>query len=246
VNPLLSTRTSQLGCAVALIAASGCATTANNPKDPFESFNRAMFAVNEGLDMVIVKPVAQVYDTVAPLPIKVVVGNFFGNIWDAWTAVNNLLQGKGAEAASDLGRVLVNSTLGIGGAFDVAADMGLAKNSEDFGQTLGKWGVGAGPFFYWPLIGPRTARDTFGWTVDSFLFYDPIWRIDDIPVRNSLVATRYINLRATLLPADKVIEEAAFDKYSYIRDAYLQNRRSEIFDGQLPHEAIDADDVESK
>jgi phospholipid-binding lipoprotein MlaA len=172
VKPSPSTRLSLPGLCSS-VAGSGCATTANNPKDPFEGFNRAMFAVNEGLD-VVVKPVAQGYDTVAPLPVKVVVGNFFGNIWDAWTAVNNLLQGKGGQAASDVGRVLINSTVGIGGAFDVAGEMGLTKHSEEFGQTLGVWGVGDGPYFYWPLIGPRTTRDTFGWLVDTY--YDPVWR----------------------------------------------------------------------
>ncbi|MBN8453916.1 VacJ family lipoprotein [Accumulibacter sp.] len=231
----LSTRISSLACAAALFALGGCATTANNPKDPFEGFNRAMFAVNEGLD-VVVKPVAQGYDAAAPLPLKVVIGNFFGNIWDAWTAVNNLLQGKGQDAASDVGRVLINSTLGIGGAFDIAGEMGLTKHSEDFGQTLGKWGVGDGPYFYWPIIGPRTTRDTFGWMVDVYV--DPVWRLDDMALRNSLVATRYINLRASLLPSDKVVEEAAFDKYDYIRNAYLQHRRSEVFDGAQPHEVI--------
>ncbi len=236
MKPYHSKRVSCMACAAAVFAASGCATTANNPKDPFEGFNRAMFAVNEGLDLV-VKPVAQGYDAAAPLPVKVVVGNFFGNIWDVWTAVNNLLQGKGQQAVSDVGRVLINSTAGIGGAFDVAGEMGLTKHSEDFGQTLGKWGVGDGPYFYWPIIGPRTSRDTFGWVVDTY--FDPVWRIDDIGLRNSLVATRYISVRASLLPADKVVEEAAFDKYDYIRNAYLQHRRSEIFDGELPHEAVD-------
>lgn len=231
----LRSRWSGLACAVALAALGGCATTANNPKDPFESFNRAMFAVNEGLDVVI-KPVAQGYDAAAPLPLKVVIGNFFGNIWDAWTAVNNVLQGKGQDAASDLGRVLINSTLGIGGAFDIAGEMGLEKHSEDFGQTLGKWGVADGPFFYWPLIGPRTTRDTFGWMVDVYV--DPVWHLDDVALRNSLAATRYINLRASLLPSDKVVEEAAIDRYEYIRDAYLQHRRSQIFDGAQPHEVI--------
>lgn len=236
MKPDRSTRLSFLVCAATIVAASGCATTASNPKDPFEGFNRAMFAVNEGLD-VVVKPVAQGYDTVAPLPVKVVVGNFFGNLWDAWTALNNLLQGKGGQALSDVGRVLINSTVGIGGAFDVAGEMGLTKHSEEFGQTLAVWGVGDGPYFYWPLIGPRTTRDTFGWMVDTF--YDPVWRLDDMALRNSLVATRYIDLRATLLPSDKVVDEAAFDKYNYIRDAYLQHRRNEVFDGDPPRVPLD-------
>lgn len=220
----------------AMVGLTGCATTANNPKDPFEGFNRAMFAVNEGIDAV-VKPVAKGYDAAAPLPVKVVIGNFFGNLWDLWTAANNLLQGKGQDAVSDVGRVLVNSTLGIGGAFDVASDMGLSKHSEDFGQTLGRWGVGDGPYFYWPVIGPRTTRDTAGWLVDNF--YDPVRRVDNIPLRNSLAGIRLIDTRASLLPSDKVVDEAAFDRYNYIRDAYLQHRRNMIFDGNPPRERFD-------
>jgi phospholipid-binding lipoprotein MlaA len=215
---------------------SGCATTANNQKDPFEGFNRAMFAVNEGLDVVI-KPVAEGYDAAAPLPVKAAIGNFFGNIWDVWTALNNLLQGKPGDAFSDVGRVLVNTTIGIGGAFDVASEMGLEKHSEDFGQTMGRWGIADGPYFYWPIIGPRTTRDTVGWGVDTYV--DPVWRLKDVPSRNTLAGIRFVDTRASLLVSDKVIEEAAFDKYNYIRDAYLQHRRSEIYDGNPPREKSD-------
>lgn len=206
-----------------------CATTADNPQDPYEGFNRAMFSVNEGID-VVVKPVAQGYEAAAPLPVKAGIGNFFGNLWDVITALNDLLQGKGEQGLSDIGRVLINTTVGIGGVFDVASEMGLEKHSEDFGQTLGVWGVGEGPYFYWPLIGPRTTRDTFGWMVDTYM--DPVWNINNVPVRNSLAGVRYIDLRASLLPTDKIVDQAAFDKYNYIRDAYLQNRRSEISDGR--------------
>ena len=230
MNTQLANRIAGLACAAVFSSGlTACATTANNPKDPYEGFNRAMFTVNEGLDFVI-KPVAQGYDAAAPLPVKAGIGNFFGNIYDVWTAVNNFLQGKGGQGLSDVGRVLVNTTIGIGGVFDVASEMGLDKHTEDFGLTLGKWGVGDGPYFYWPLIGPRTTRDTFGWVVDSYA--DPVWNLNDVALRNSLVGVRYIDLRASLLPTDKVVEQAAFDKYNYIRDAYLQNRRSEISDGK--------------
>ena len=214
-------------------ALGGCATAANNPKDPYESFNRAMFSVNECID-VVVKPIAQGYDAAAPLPVKAGIGNFFGNLYDVWTAFNDLLQGKGGQGASDFGRVLVNTTIGIGGVFDVASEMSLEKHSEDFGQTLGTWGVGEGPYLYWPLIGPRTTRDTFAWVVDSYA--DPVWYVNDIPVRNTLVGVRFVDQRASLLPTDKVVEQAAFDKYSYIRDAYLQKRRSDLLDGKQPIE----------
>ncbi len=208
----------------------GCATTAKNSKDPYEPFNRAMFSVNEALDLV-VKPVAQGYDAAAPRPVKVGISNFFGNIADVGTSLNNLLQGKGEQGFSDVSRVLINTTVGIGGVFDVASEIGLEKHSEDFGQTLGKWGVGEGPFFYWPLIGPRTTRDTFAGVVDANI--DPVWHLKNIPARNSLAGARLIKTRAQLLPTDKMIEQAAFDKYDYIRNAYLQNRRSEVSDGKM-------------
>lgn len=232
VNAQMIKRAFSVVFAVAVLnGVTGCATTANNPKDPYEGFNRAMFSVNEAID-VVVKPVAQGYDAVAPLPMKAGIGNFFGNIADVWIAINNFLQGKGGDGLSDIGRVLINSTIGIGGLFDVASEVGLEKHAEDFGQTLGKWGVSDGPYLYWPIIGPRTTRDTFGWALDSYV--DPVMRVDDVAVRNSLAGVRFIDIRASLLPSDKIVEEAAFDKYNYIRDAYLQNRRSAIFDGAPP------------
>ena len=223
-----------VGVAAWVIGLSGCATTANNPKDPYEGFNRAMFTVNEGLDTVLLKPVAKGYDTVTPGPVKSGVGNFFGNLADIWTALNNFLQGKVGEGFSDVGRVFVNSTIGLVGLFVVASNMGLDKHAEDFGQTLGKWGVGSGSYVYLPVLGPRTTRDTVGFVVDAYA--DPVARIDNVRVRNSLLGLRLIDTRASLLPADKVVEEAAFDKYVYIRDAYLQNRRSVVYDGTPPAE----------
>lgn len=203
-----------------------------NPHDPYEGFNRAMFSVNEVIDTYAAKPAAQVYDHAVPLPAKVGVGNFFGNVADFWIGINSALQGKFGDAGSDLGRLLVNSTIGIFGLFDVASELGLEKHDEDFGQTLAVWGVGDGPYLFWPIIGPRTMRDTVGWGIDSYV--DPILNLDPISSRNSLTALRFVDLRASLLPADKVVEEAAFDKYNYIRDAYLQRRRNQIFDGRPP------------
>lgn len=236
VKKQIARRLASLSLVFATVVLSACATTANNPKDPFEGFNRAMFKVNEGVDVVL-KPVARGYDEVLPEPVKAGVGNFFGNIADVWTSLNNLMQGKVGDAVSDAGRVLVNTTVGIVGLFDVASDMGLEKHSEDFGQTLGKWGVGDGPYLFWPVIGPRTARDTLGFGVDAFV--DPVLNINDVSTRNTLSGIRLIDVRASLLASDKVVEEAAFDKYNYIRDAYLQHRRSQIYDGNPPRQRFD-------
>ncbi|MDQ5878804.1 MAG: phospholipid-binding lipoprotein MlaA [Pseudomonadota bacterium] len=213
---------------------SGSAVAGDSPNDPAEGFNRAMFAVNEGLDTVIAKPLAKGYDYVAPLPVKVVFGNFFSNIADLMIGVNSLLQGKPGDAASDWGRVLINSTVGIGGAFDVASEMGLDKHYEDFGQTMGVWGAGEGAYLFWPVIGPRTVRDTAGFVVDSNT--DPLWYFEPVPLRNSLVAVRYVDQRAALLPTDKILEEGALDKYAYVRDAYLQHRRNAVYDGNPPRD----------
>jgi len=224
-------------CTLAL-AASGCATGGENPRDPYENFNRAMFSVNEGIDKAVTKPVAKAYDSAAPLPVKAGVGNFFGNVADLWTGVNNGLQGKGGDAATDIARLLVNSTLGIFGLFDVASELGLEKHEEDFGQTLARWGVGDGAFVFLPVIGPRTMRDAGAFVVDSAA--DPVgWGINEIPVLNSTRALRIVDVRAGLLPADQVVEQAAFDKYSYIRDAYLQRRRSQSYDGRPPRQQLE-------
>lgn len=225
-------RTALLAAALAGMLG-GCATS-GNPKDPAEGFNRAMFAFNEGVDTVLIKPVAKGYDAVLPTPVRTGVTNFFGNIADLFIGVNNLLQGKPDQAVSDIGRVLINTTVGILGIFDVATEAGLEKHEEDFGQTFGRWGAGDGAYVVLPFFGPRTVRDTVGLVVD--VAADPVSNIDHVPTRNSLLALRIVDIRADLLPADKVIEEAALDKYSYIRDGYLQRRRNLIHDGNPPRE----------
>ena len=211
----------------------GCATS-GNPKDPIEGFNRAMFAFNEGLDTVLIKPVAQGYDMALPMPVKTGVTNFFGNIADLFIGVNNLLQGKPDQAVSDLGRVAINSTIGILGLFDVASEAGLEKHEEDFGQTFGRWGAGDGAYVVIPVFGPRTVRDTAGLVLDMAV--DPVGNVDHLATRNTLTALRLIDTRADLLPADKVIAEAALDKYAYVRDGYLQRRRNLVFDGNAPRQ----------
>ncbi len=214
----------------------GCATS-GNPKDPIEGFNRAMYGFNEAVDAAVIKPVAQGYDYVLPAPVRTGVTNFFGNIADLFIGVNNLLQGKPDQAVSDLGRVLINSTVGILGLFDVATPAGLEKHEEDFGQTFGRWGVGNGAYVVLPIFGPRTVRDTAGLMLD--MAADPVANVNHVPTRNALLALRLVDTRADLLPADKVIEEAALDKYSYVRDGYLQRRRSLVYDGNAPREALD-------
>lgn len=223
-----------LACVTVLLG--GCATS-GNPKDPIEGFNRAMYSFNEGLDTVAIKPLAKGYDAVLPSPVKRGVANFFGNIDDIFIGVNNLLQGKGRDGVADFGRVVINSTVGIFGLFDIASDAGIEKHDEDFGQTFGRWGVGPGAYVVVPFFGPRTARDTVGLVLD--VKADPVPNISDVPSRNTLLVTRIVSDRAQALPADKVIEEAALDKYSYIRDGYLQRRRNLIYDGNPPREKED-------
>jgi phospholipid-binding lipoprotein MlaA len=189
---------------------------------------------------VAIRPAAQGYETVLPQPVRTGVANFFSNIADVFIGVNNLLQGKPGAAASDGGRFLVNTTVGILGIFDVASQMGLEKHEEDFGQTFGRWGIGDGAYVVVPFFGPRTARDTAGLVFD--VYADPVANIDHVATRNSLLALRIVSDRAELLKADKVIEEAALDKYSYIRDAYLQRRRSLIYDGSPPREKEASDE----
>lgn len=221
------------------LALGGCATTNSasskaNPRDPLEGFNRAVFAVNDELDKGLLKPLAQGYDQLLSAPVKTVVSNFFGNLEDLSIAVNNLLQGKFVDAASDVGRVAVNSTIGIFGLSDVASYWGLTKHDEDFGQTFGYWGAGDGPYLMLPLLGPSTVRDGLGKILDQAA--DPINYVQPDTPRYALSGIRLLKTRAELLPADKVIEAAALDKYSYLRDAYLQRRRYLVYDGDPPRQ----------
>lgn len=217
--------------AVALLQ--GCATGPGaNPSDPLEPFNRAMFGFNEGVDRAVLKPVATVYRDITPQPVRTGVTSFFGNISDVWAIVNNLLQGKGEYAADSLARVTTNTLWGLGGIFDVATELKIPKHSEDFGQTLGVWGVGSGPYLVLPLLGPSTVRDTAGLLVDSQL--DLVTQASNVRVRNSLTTLRVVNVRANLLGAGDVLDQAALDKYSFTREIYQQRRTSLI--GNAPAE----------
>lgn len=198
----------------------------NNPRDPLEGFNRVMFSFNDTLDQAIVKPVAQAYRDVLPSFAQTGIGNFFGNIGDVWSAVNNLLQGKAGDGVSDVMRVAVNSTFGLGGLLDIGTAAGLPKHKEDFGQTLGTWGVKSGPYIVLPVLGPSTLRDTLATPID---FKGDLWSYTTpVSSRNVGSVARLVDKRAAVLDAGTLIEEAALDKYVFIRDAYLQRRAGEV------------------
>ncbi len=210
----------------------GCASTGAPPADPLEGLNRVTFKVNDAVDSAVFTPIAKGYQAVTPSFVRTGVSNAFGNIGDVGNSVNNLLQGKPGAAVSDLGRLLVNSTLGILGLFDVASPMGLQKNNEDFGQTLGKWGVGAGPYLVLPLMGPSTLRDAIARVPDSRLGYSR--QIGHVPTRNVTLGLDIINIRAELLNTTKALDEASLDKYQFLRDAFLQRRLNQVHDGKVP------------
>ena len=223
---------------VMVVVLGACASTQQNERvariDPLEPMNRTVFTFNENLDQYVVKPAAEAYKFVLPDTVRRGVTNFFSNIGDIFVAANNLLQAKPKEAASDIGRFLVNSTIGILGFFDVATDLGLDKHSEDFGQTLGVWGLSDGPYVVLPLFGPSTIRDAVGLAVDlktDFVLNTNQLNSDE---RIGVTAVRVLDKRANLLDAGQLLEDAAFDKYSFLRDSYLQRRRNQVYDGDPP------------
>ena len=217
----------------------GCASTPANPDDPLEGFNRAMFAFNEGVDTAVLRPAARAYETVTPGLVRTGVGNVFGNLGDVWIGANNLLQGKVGDGMSDLMRFMVNSTIGLLGLLDVASEMGLQKNDEDFGQTLAVWGVGEGPYLVLPIFGPRTLRDAAAIPVDRF--GDPVANIDHSRTRYTATGLRVVHGRARLLSVERTFEDSTLDKYTFMRDSYLQQRRYKVHDGEVPFEYDDYD-----
>ncbi|RJF99674.1 VacJ family lipoprotein [Noviherbaspirillum saxi] len=221
----------------AALLLTGCATT--NPKDPFEDFNRAMFTFNDTVDQAAIKPAAEVYSTLLPQFVQIGINNFFGNLGDVWTGVNNFLQGKIADGLSDVMRVAVNTTMGFGGVLDIGSEAGLVKHKEDFGQTLGKWGVASGPYLVLPILGSSTVRDTFATPLD---FKGDPWHYKaPVHVRNVGSTIRVIDLRSSVLDASNLVEEAALDRYVFIRDAYMQRRQSKVFDGEVPSSTYEHD-----
>ncbi|MDB5865203.1 MAG: transporter [Betaproteobacteria bacterium] len=222
----------RIACLVLLASFLGGCATGRDPRDPLEPFNRGVYQFNETLDKAILKPTAQAYRFVVPQFIRASVSNFFSNINDVVVALNNLLQGKFTAAYSDLGRIAINSTLGLGGLFDVASEAGIEKHNEDFGQTLGYWGIGDGPFVMLPFFGPSTGRDMVGRVADHYA--DVVTYVDPSSARNQLWGTQIVSRRAELLDASTVLQTAALDPYEFVRDAYLQRRRNLIHDGSPP------------
>lgn len=220
-----------LALVAGLLLSTGCATRpGGDPRDPIEPFNRSVAKFNDAADRVVLKPIATGYVQLVPDLVRTGVNNFFSNLGDAWTFVNTVLQLKPQEAGETAIRFGVNTLFGLGGLLDIASEAGIPKHNEDFGLTLGRWGVGAGPYIVLPLLGPSTLRDTVAFGVETN--GNVLRRIDSEPLRSGLYVLDAVDTRATYLGAGNVLEEAALDKYSFTRDIYLQRRRSLITGGE--------------
>ena len=223
------------GALLVLLGLAGCASGPNaNPHDPLEPFNRGVYKFNDVVDSAVLKPVATAYQDVVPSLVRRGVNNFFANLQDAWSIVNNGLQLKGNAMGDSMARFGVNSFLGIGGIFDIATDLQIEKHTKDFGQTLGYWGVAPGPYLVLPLLGSSTLRDTAALPVDWQ--GDLAGTIQHVPTRNAVMVIKVVDGRANLLKASAMLDQIALDKYTFTRDAYLQRRRSTIYDGNPPEE----------
>lgn len=230
-RPLSNPRAVLLALAAAvLMLLGGCAGFNTNPRDPLEPMNRKVMQFNEGVDAMVLKPAATVYQQSIPPLVRTGVSNFFGNLSDAWSFVNSALQFKFQNAAENFMRLNVNTVFGLGGILDIASELNIERHREDFGQTLGRWGVPAGPYIVLPLLGPSTLRDTIALPVDRK--GDPLRRVEGTADRNGLYFLRAVDVRSNLLRVGSVLEEAALDKYSFTRDAYLQRRRATIVEGK--------------
>lgn len=226
------------GLMLAALLLGGCATGPNaDPRDPIEPFNRGVYKFNDTVDRAVVRPAAIAYRDMLPSPIRTGVSNFFYNLQDAWSAVNNTLQLKPEQAGNSLVRFGVNTVFGLGGVLDIATEMRIERYTEDFGQTLGRWGVGTGPYLVLPLMGPSTLRDTAALPVD--MKGSLASHIDNIPTRNSVTTLNLLSERSRLLQATDMLDQVALDPYTFTRDAFLQRRRSSIYDGNPPEDAQD-------
>jgi phospholipid-binding lipoprotein MlaA len=222
----------------------GCASAPNrtpDPRDPWERFNRVSYKVTDVADRAVLKPTAKAYRAVAPQFVETGVSNFFSNLNQPTVIVNNLLQAKFGPALNDTGRFLLNSTLGLGGLLDPASAAGLDRNDEDFGQTLGKWGVASGPYLWIPFLGPSTVRDGFGRGVD--VFTDPVHYVERDRIRYSLDALDVIETRASQLDLEETLQ-SAYDRYAFIRNAYLQQREYQVKDGEVTQPPLDEESLE--
>jgi len=229
--------------ALVFLALQGCASVKSaDVRDPWESMNRRIYNFNDAVDTVAIKPAAQVYVNVVPSFVRTGLYNFMGNLGDVWSMANSALQLKGQHAVESFMRVSVNTVLGLGGVLDIATEMRLERHKEDFGQTLGYWGVKPGPYVVLPLFGPSTLRDTVAFPVDYK--GDVIRQFDDQATRNSLVALRTLDLRANLLKTVDTVKEASLDPYSFVRDAYLQKRENDVYDGNPPSD-FDYSDIDA-
>jgi phospholipid-binding lipoprotein MlaA len=227
---------------LASLLLTGCSSTSNSSyahsKDPFEGFNRGVYAFNDALDRAVVKPVAKGYNAVTPSPVKTMVNNFFSNLDDVVVTANDLLQFKFRQAASDGCRVLFNSTFGLLGLINVTDK--LEKHNEDFGQTLGYWGVPSGPYLVLPILGPSSVRDGTGRYADTYV--NVIDNYKPVRTRNQVLVAEGVNKRANLLEEEKIMDEAIIDRYSFLRDAYLMHRQSLVYDGDPPRQKFDDDE----
>lgn len=217
--------------AAALLA--GCAASPSRV-DPFEPMNRGMFEIHTAVDEAVMRPAIQMYIDVVPAPVRDAVSNFFNNIDDMISVVNDVLQWKLDKAGNDMGRVMLNTGFGLGGLVDLASMIGIERGNEDFGQTFAVWGFDQGPYLFVPLFGPTTFRDGAGWI--ARLAIGPVGYIPDVPVRNFLYGAGAVDLRAQVTEATKLVDTAALDRYLFIRNAYLQRRRYLVYDGKPPPE----------
>ena len=239
MNRRIATRSSRIAAASLIVLAG--AAQAESKKDPIEAWNRAIFSFNDGVDAAVLKPVATGYKAAVPELVRNGVSNVFNNLGDGWSAINQLLQGKPVNAAQMTMRVATNSLFGIAGLFDVASDLGIERQPEDFGQTLGRWGLPAGPYIVLPLLGPSSLRDTAALPVD--MQWRPAALSNDSATRVGISMLQLIDVRTGLLGASRILDEIALDKYVFVRDAYLSRRRSQVYDGEPPELPETQDDA---
>lgn len=240
-KPCAAARLRTAALAAGVLALAGCASGPQaHPDDPLEPYNRGMTRFNDAVDAALLKPVATAYQQAAPAPVRTGVSNFFANLGDAWSFVNNTLQLHAEGALASFFRFNINTVMGLGGVLDVASEMGIDRHKQDFGLTLGRWGMQPGPYLVLPILGPSTVRDTLALPVD--LRGNALRYVDPVSARNSLYALRAVDARANLLRASEVLDDAALDKYSFTRDVFLQVRQQRAADAAGRSDPPNGDD----